>query len=284
MKLLITLCLLGFSFTSIAQADLKKIGLPNNRVITITGHPDYPPVLWINKDTKEFQGVAIELLQMIFKEIDVKPIFINVDTWARAQEEVKSGRIDMLLPPYKTEERLPFYNYATDPFMQDETVIFVRKGKEFKFDKFEDLLKFPGVAIINDSFGTEFDNFELIHKNIARLATTEQCFRFVDKERARYVIAGVNSGMAALSKLNWEERFTILPKKVIVTGMYAPISLNSKWNTPEMNKYLQEKFAEYNRKDIVKKLELKYRALLKKENKESKVLLNKSTKTGNGPT
>lgn len=284
MKILITLCLLAFSFTSVAQTDLKKIGLPNNRVITITGHPDYPPVIWINKDTKKFQGVAIELMQMIFEEIDVTPLFINVDTWARAQEEVKNGRIDMLLPPYKTDERIPYYNYATSPFMQDETVVFVRKGKEFKFDKFEDLLKYPGTAIINDSFGSEFDNFELIHKNITRLATTEQCFRFVDKERARYIIAGINSGMAALSKLNWEERFVTLPKKVIVTGMYAPISLKSKWNTPEVNKYLQEKFNEYNRKGIVKKLEIKYLALLKKENKESKVLLNKSTKTGNGPT
>jgi polar amino acid transport system substrate-binding protein len=278
------LSLLAFSFTSVAETDLKKMALPNNRVITITGHPDYPPVLWVNKETKEFQGIAIEMMKMIFNEVDVQVVFINVDTWARAQEEVKNGRIDILLPPYKTEERLPFYNYATEPFMQDETVIFVRKNKEFKFDKFEDLLKFPGAAIINDSFGSDFDKFELAHKNITRLATTEQCFRFVDKGRARYIIAGLNSGMATLVQLHWEDRFVILPKRIITTGMYAPISLKSKWNTPEVNNYLKTKFTEYNRKGIVKKLEKKYLDLFKKENKDSKILLNKSTKTGNGST
>ncbi|MEA9356105.1 transporter substrate-binding domain-containing protein [Bacteriovorax sp. PP10] len=278
------LSLLAFSFTSVAGTDLKKMGLPNNRVITITGHPDYPPVIWTNKETKKFQGIAIEMMQMIFNEIDVKVVFINVDNWARAQEEVKSGRIDILLPPYKTEERLPFYNYATEPFIQDETVVFVRKGKEFKFENFQDLLKFPGTAIINDSFGSDFDKFELIHKNITRLSTTEQCFRFVDKNRARYIIAGLNSGLATLVQLHWEDRFVVLPKRVITTGMYAPISLKSKWNIPEVNNYLKEKFAEYNRKGIIKKLEKKYLALLKKENKESKILLNKSTKTSNGPT
>jgi polar amino acid transport system substrate-binding protein len=284
MKILITLCLLAFNFISVAETGLKKLPLPNNRVINITGHPDYPPVMWINKETKEFQGIGIELMQMIFSEINVKVNFINVDTWARAQEEVKNGRIDMLLPPYKTQERLPYYNYATDPFMQDETVLFVKKGKSFKFETLEDLLKFPGTAIINDSFGSEFDKFESIHKNITRLPTTEQCFRFVEKERARYVIAGINSGMAALAKLNWENRFIILPKRVITTGMYAPISLKSKWNIPEINGYLKRKFDEYNRKGIIKKLEKKYLDRLKKEIKDSKVILNKSTKPSNGPS
>lgn len=284
MKILMILTLFALSFTSVAQTDLKKSALPNNRVINITGHPDYPPVMWINKETKEFQGIAIEMMQMIFSEIDVKVNFINVDTWARAQEEVKSGRYDILLPPYKTDERLPFYNYSTDPFMQDDTVVFVKKGYEFSFENLKDLIKYPGTAIINDSFGSEFDNFEMTHKNLTRLATTEQCFRFVDKGRARYIIAGRNSGLAALALMNWENRFVILPKKIITTGMYAPISLKSNWNTPEVNNYLKFKFAEYNRKGIVKKLEKKYLDLFKKEIKNTKILLNKSTKPSNGPT
>lgn len=269
------------TFTSVAQTDLKKMDLPNNRVISITGHPDYPPVMWVNKETKQFQGIAIEMMKMIFNEIDVTPLFINVDTWARAQEEVKGGRIDMLLPPYKTEDRLAIYNYSADPFMADETVIFVKKGKEFKFETLNDLLKYPGVAIINDSFGTEFDKFELVHKNITRLSTTEQCFRFVEKDRARYIIAGANSGRAALTELNWDSRYTILPRRLIVTGMYAPLSMKSKWNTLEMNNYLKAKFEEYNRKGIVRQLEKKYLDLYKRETKAVNPILYKSAKPRN---
>lgn len=284
MKPLLTLILLVFSFISAADTDLKKISLPNNRVINITGHPDYPPVIWFNKESKEFQGIAVELLQKIFNEADIKVNFVNVESWARAQEEVKNGKMDMLIPPYKTKERLVYYNFAADPFLMDDTVVFVKKGKEFDFEKFSDLLKYPGTAIINDSFGSEFDQFESRHKHLTRLATTEQCFRFIEKDRARYIIAGVNSGIAALASLRWDDRYVILPKKIITSGLYAPISLKSSWNTPEINIYLNDKFTEYNRKGIVKRLEKKYLELFKKENKGSKILLNKSAKAGNGPT
>ena len=261
--LLLTLLTISQSY---GQADLVKMTLPKNRMITITGHPDYPPVVWKKKDGKELQGIAVELLQMILKEANIHPTFTNVETWGRAQEEVKAGRIDILLPPYKTEERNLLYNYAADSFMMDETVVFVKKGKEFKFTDFSDLAKFPGAAIINDSFGTKFDDFEKKSTFLTRLPTTEQCFRFVEKGRARYVIAGLNSGKAALTKLMLDDQYVALPKRIITTGLYAPVSFKSPWNIPQFNAFLRKKFEEYNRNGTVKNLEKKYLQILKNEN------------------
>lgn len=271
MKKLLSLFLILLSLNSFAQVDLKKASLPNNRVIRVTGHPDYPPVIWAKKGEKKLNGVAVELIEKIFSEADIKVEFINVETWGRAQEEVKAGRIDMLLPPYKTDDRLTLYNYSADAFMQDETVVFVEKGKEFKFEIFEDLLKYPGVAIINDSFGNKFDEFDKTNRNITRLPTTEQCFRFVEKDRARYVIAGINSGVSTLARMGWEGKFVILPKRIIVTGLYAPISLKSPWNTPEVNAYLKKKFAEYNQSKLIKELEKKYLLQFSQESSPPKI-------------
>ena len=254
-------------------ADLKTMVLPNNRTVTITGHPDYPPIMWVNKNTGKFQGVAVELLEKMLSEVDIKAQFINVESWARAQEQVKNGQIDILIPPYKTEERQKIFNFPADTFMRDETVVFVKKGKEFKFDKFEDLLQYPGVAIINDSFGEEFDQFEKKAKHIRRLPTTEQSFRFVDKDRARYVIAGINSGNAAIAKLNWEGRYVYLPKRIVVTGMYLALSKKSIWNFPEFNSYLNRKYKEYARLGTVEDLEKKYLTILKHEKSENKDLI-----------
>lgn len=265
MKFITLLLILVISATAHSQSELADIILPNNRTIIITGHPDYAPVVWAKKNGLELQGIAVELLERILKEAKIKAVFTNVETWSRAQEEVKSGRIDILIPPYKTAERVLLYNYSADTFMMDEAVVFVRRGNEFKFEEFKDLLKFPGVAIINDSFGTEFDAFDKTNQNLTRLPTTEQCFRFVEKKRARYVIAGLASGKAALSKLMLDEQYVVLPKRLIVTGLYAPVSLKSPWNTPVFNAYLRKKFKEYNSKGIIKSLEKKYLAILKKE-------------------
>jgi polar amino acid transport system substrate-binding protein len=265
MKILIIVSILCQFNLWAAEIDLKKMSLPNDRTFTVTGHPDYPPVIWANKDGTELQGVAVELIRTIMKDINVKVIFINVETWGRAQEEVKNGRIDMLLPPYKTPEREPLYNYSAESFMKDETVVFVKKGQEFPFKRFSDLTQYKGVAIINDSFGEEFDSFDKKNKNITRLATTEQCFKFVDKGRARFIIAGISSGLAALTRLKLEKDFVILPKKIITTGLYAPISVKSPWNTPEVNAYLHKRFEELNHNGTVKLLEKKYIAVFKQE-------------------
>lgn len=264
-KALILYLALCCSFLFAEEKDLKKMILPHNRVITVTGHPDYPPVIWATKDGKELQGAGVELIKIIFKEINVTVVFTNVQTWGRAQEEVKNGRIDMLLPPYKTNERSAFYNYSAEPFIMDETVIFVKKGKEFSFEGLKDLLNYQGVAIINDSFGAEFDGLDKTNKNMTRLATTEQCFKFVEKNRARYIIAGISSGRAALIKLKLENDYVILPKRVITTGLYAPISKKSPWNIPEINNYLHKKFEEYNRNGTIKVLEKKYISILRQE-------------------
>jgi polar amino acid transport system substrate-binding protein len=125
-NLIIIAGLLSFA-VSAAEIDLRKLKLPNNRTITLTGHPAYPPVVWATRDGKELQGIAVELLKMIFKEVNIEVSVINVETWGRAQEEVKNGRIDILLPPYKTSERQLFYNYSNYAFMMDETAVFVKK-------------------------------------------------------------------------------------------------------------------------------------------------------------
>lgn len=256
--------------------------LPNNRTITITGHPDYPPVIWQSPNKGAFQGIAVELMQMILAEADIKVQFVNSDTWARAQEQVKNGKVDMLLPPYKTPERLPYYNYSEAPFIMDELGVFVKKGNEFPFEKLEDLIRYSGTAIINDSLGVELDQLYKVSNNMTRMPTTEQCFRFVDKGRARYVVTGLSAGMLILNQLNWENRYVMLPKVIGATGMYAPISRRSAWNIPELNEFLSKKFVEYTKNGTIKRLQKKYLALLRQEYKANKIILNKSTKPGDG--
>ncbi len=255
--------LLIFNQASADVNALKKEILPNNRIIKITGHPLYPPFVWKDNQTNKLTGIAIELLQKAFSEINVTVEVVAVDTWGRAQEEVKLGHVDILTPPYKTEERKKFYKFSTQPIFMDETVLFVKKGKEFVFKNFSDLKAHKGVAIINDSFGTEFDNYDQKELKILRLKTTEQCFNFLEAGRADYLVAGIYAGMDIVDRNNLQDKIVILPKRVITTGMYAPISLKSKWNRPDIEKYLDQKFVEYTKNGFLKELQNKYHQKLK---------------------
>jgi polar amino acid transport system substrate-binding protein len=113
--LLILTFISAYSF-ALSDAELKKTLFPNKRLITITGHPDYPPVVWQEKGSRKLVGIAVELLERAFLEIDIKMNVINTDTWGRAQVEVAEGRIDMVMPPYYNYERIKIYNYPKEPF------------------------------------------------------------------------------------------------------------------------------------------------------------------------
>lgn len=242
-------------FAGLKEEALKEV--PESKLITVTGHPDYPPVVWVSSG-KKLQGVAVELVEMAFAELGVKVKAVNSQTWGRAQEEVKEGRVDVLLPPYKTEERVKIYHYYKAPILMDETVIFVKKGKKFSYKKHEDLIGKNGVAIIDDSFGAGFDKLIKKKLKIERLAKTEQCFEFLLKDRAEYMIAGVNAGTSVAKKVGIDREVEILPKRVVITGMYAPISLKSKWDKPAIHNFINSRIEAYTKNGITKKLEKKY--------------------------
>ena len=259
---------LVFSST-LALADtadkLKKMQLPNNRVITVTGHPDYPPVVWQKKDSRELIGISVELLQKVFAEANIKVEVINTDTWGRAQVEVAKGNVDMLMPPYKNAEREKAYKYSKYPFLMDDTVIFVKKEKTFKFNKLHDLVGKRGVAITHDSFGTTFDSFAEKKLSLHRLPKTEHCFKFLLKDRADYMVAGYTAGLAVAATMDILEEVDVLHHRIIVTGMYLPISLASSWNIPEVHNFLEKRIQQLTSNGHVKKLESKYLNIFKNE-------------------
>lgn len=243
--------LLHFFVTPISHASSKD-------VITFTAHPDYSPVSFVDKKTNQLKGVAVDLLKTALVNMGKTPRAMSIGTWARAQEEVKLGRIDLLLPPYKTNEREEWLWFQPKPILMDETSLFVLKNSSLKFSQFNDLLSKRGVAIINDSFGPEFDSFDKSQLRMTRLATTEQCFKFLTKNRADFVVAGHLAGMQLLKKLKLEDTIVALPNRIIVTGMYVGISKNSKKVNhqkfiEQLNNELQKLIDKDTHKELLKK-------------------------------
>jgi polar amino acid transport system substrate-binding protein len=219
--------------------------------IIVTGHPDYPPVIWM-KDGK-LVGSAVTIVKQALENLGHQVRFVPIETWGRAQEEVKIGRIDILLPPYKTPKREKIYSFPKKPFLMDKTALFYKRGEEIKFESFKDLKKYRGVAIINDSFGEEFDLADKKYNLLKRLTKTEQCLLYLSKGRTDYVIAGQNAALSVLSELGLEKEITTHEKLIIETGMYTAISKKSKFDN---SKFKNEFFSEVE-KLISMKLDLK---------------------------
>ncbi len=75
--------------------------------LVATGNPEYPPYLWRDpQDPKRLIGANADLLQRLGKELGVRIDVLYSGSWEKAQEEVTSGRADLLAGAYLTLARL----------------------------------------------------------------------------------------------------------------------------------------------------------------------------------
>lgn len=66
--------------------------------LVATGSPDAPPYSWQDpQDPKHLIGTNVDLLRQVAGELGVKVEVLNAGRRDQALEEVRSGRIDLLL-------------------------------------------------------------------------------------------------------------------------------------------------------------------------------------------
>lgn len=249
-------------FTGMAHAQ----GLGPCKTITVTGNAEYPPLTWQDKrDPGRMTGFAVELLELALKDLGIQVVGKYVGPWARAQANVKSGQVDMLVGAYITEERKAYMDYIVPPFIMDPTVIFVRKGDSFKFETWNDLVGLRGGAPIGNSYGEAFDRFEQARLTIERVPRIDQAFDKLLTGRNRYVVYGLYPGLAEAESSGRREQLSYLSNSVISEGLYFTFSKKSPCNTPQLREYLAKKVREMVGRKLPEQLMEKYLKVWKEQ-------------------
>ncbi|WP_165679102.1 substrate-binding periplasmic protein, partial [Metapseudomonas otitidis] len=86
--------------------------------LVATGNPEYPPYLWRDPhNPKLLIGANADLLHRIGDEIGVKIDVLYTGPWSRAQDEVRTGRIDLIAGAFLTLPRLETMDYIHPAFL-----------------------------------------------------------------------------------------------------------------------------------------------------------------------
>ncbi|MCW8334225.1 transporter substrate-binding domain-containing protein [Vibrio sp. SCSIO 43135] len=139
MRLLITLFIAALlSFTSQAA--------------TITAAQDpWPP--FVQKD-KSNPGISVEIVTAAFAS-QGHDVNFKIMPWTRALNEVKEGRIDVLVATWFTQERTSYLNYS-DSYLENSLKFIKKAGDGFEYSGL-DSLSGKSVGIIrNYGYGDEF--------------------------------------------------------------------------------------------------------------------------------
>lgn len=104
-----------------------------------------------------FRGLATDIARTITERLG-HTIVIDLYPWKRAQLMVKTGKADVLMPPYKTPEREKWLDFSELPILLDKTFFFVRPGSSFDWKGDYSLLRGQRVGIVFGwSFGPNFE-------------------------------------------------------------------------------------------------------------------------------
>jgi polar amino acid transport system substrate-binding protein len=193
----------------------------------VSGATDWRPVAYLVKNTRERRGFAYDVIQMIGKELKI-PIILQkeIKPWKRILFEVKEGYIDVVAGIYWTKERSKIYQFSV-PFAHIKNVIFVKKGKEFPYEKFEDLIGKTGGNVLGGAIGGGFDEFRKKHLKVQEVSSQTQSFKKLMVDRIDYIPLNYFEGIELIKELGLTEQVSILPKPLTSSPLYIAFSKKS---------------------------------------------------------
>lgn len=122
----------------------------NAAVITAAQDPWAP---FVQKE-KANPGVSVEIITEAFKS-QGHSVDFKIMPWTRALNEVKGGRVDVLVATWFTNERTSFLKYS-DPYLENSLKFIMRKGEGFEYNGLDSLSGKTVGIIRNYGYGDEF--------------------------------------------------------------------------------------------------------------------------------
>lgn len=211
-----------------------------SETLTVCGHPDYPPFMWQQKG--HTVGFAAEIVQTIFKELNIKVDNRFDGNWARCQKEVELGRTDLIVSAYTNDERRVYADFTENHISDDPSAVFVMKGKEFKFESWDDLLGKSMGGILGGSLGTKWDNFTVTKLNVINVSTRAQVLKMLEEDKIDFTPIGLFTGLIQIEKLKYKDRVVPLAHPITTGYLYVAMSKKSPYlrHLPYVNKRLLE--------------------------------------------
>lgn len=208
--------------------------------LTATGNSEYPPYLWRKGNgSKELLGANRIIFDEISKRLGIEIELQDVGSWARAQDMLKTGRIDLMAGAFFTIPRVQYMDYVHPAFLETESVIWLKRNSGLKIGKKEDLKPYLGVTVINNSFGQAFDEYSKAELNIMYVSSLAQAFKMLDRGRAEYALYEKNPGKAYAHVLSFDD-LSVVDAPISTEGLFLTISHLSGCNTPQLRGQLAQ--------------------------------------------
>ncbi|MDF0733264.1 transporter substrate-binding domain-containing protein [Pseudomonas entomophila] len=213
--------------------------------LVATGSPDAPPYSWQDpKDPKHLIGANVDLLRQVATELGVSVEVLHAGRREQALEEVRSGRMDLLLDTPMQVAQLTALDYLHPPLQLNEYLVWTRHDSALDFDGPADLARYQGSLSEKARLTPAFETFAKAQLKLVPAQNLTQAFQKLVLGQVDYVLAGRYSGMAMTQSLGVAKDLVPRGLPVDRPGLYLAISHNSACNDAWLRGQLTKKLTE----------------------------------------
>lgn len=210
-----------------------------------TGSPDAPPFLWRDpQDPKHLIGANADLLKHAATELGLKVELLYAGRRSQALEEVRSGRMDLLVDAPLSVAELESLDYVHPPVTYNDIMIWNRRDQAQPFNALADLVGHQGAVSERIRLTSPFNVAVKERLGVERLPGLTEVFQKLMFGQVDYVLAGHYAGMAMVQTLGLSQDLIAQPTPVDKPGLYLALSFNSACNDSWLRGQLAKKMTE----------------------------------------
>jgi ABC-type amino acid transport substrate-binding protein len=224
-----------------------------------TGSANNPPFIWRDaQNGKRLIGANVDLLEQLAAKLGVKVEVLHTGDAKKALEEVRSGRVDILLDTPLQAERLGELDFVHPAITQLETFAWVRNEPGFLYSSPADLADRRGIRTADGPVE------EPVAEGLPLAKTMRQALKQLRKGEVDFVLHERYSTLARLDRAALEQVQRLTPA-VAQRGMHLAISHDSACNDPWLRGQLALQMTELQAAGVPERLLVDNLALWKQQ-------------------
>lgn len=214
------------AFWLLAECEAQEYRQLQCKQLKVAGPDEWSPNSFFDEKTNSFRGLGYSILQRVAESEGIPYVLLPAIPWQRVLKYARQGEVDIIVAIYQNIERQQYIEFS-EPYISNDARLYVRKGEEFTYRGFDDLVDKRGLLPSGASYGEEFDSFakrlELIGKH-----NISDIFLYLSRGAADYAIQEKTRARHFIAQHQLGDRIVELPLSLSIVPVRMGFSLHSK--------------------------------------------------------
>jgi polar amino acid transport system substrate-binding protein len=209
--LVIFVSLLALACPAYAEVTQLHIGLS-------TG---YPPFYFFD-DNKQPTGICVDIINQVAQAMNIS-VQYNSYPWKRMLKYGKEGKVDAVMPLFKTDEREQFLTFPGAGLINETNNFFTSSSSTIKYSgKLTDVIDYKIGVIDKYSYGKKFDNTDFTDKTLVK--APEQLIQLVLHKRIELGLGNSKVLSYHANKMDAADKIHFLSPPVTIDPLFIGFS------------------------------------------------------------